>query len=169
MANHDQIYEEGPELGDVVGAETVAHAQQDGGNERATDRAEPAHRDHNQDPNEIAKREPEIESAHDLDCQRAAEPGEAAAQREGDGKRGLHVDAEAGRHALVVHRGAHAGAEAGVLQRRHQGDRHQQPRADQEQTVGAKIEAKHVERAAQEGGHLDVLLHRPEEVGRRRH
>ena len=65
------------------------------------------------------KREGGIEP-DDLDGQRAAEAGEAAAEREGDGEGAVDIDAEAARHALVVDRGAHLGAEAGVFEREHQ-------------------------------------------------
>ena len=55
--------------------------------------------------------------ADDLDGERAAEAGEPAAEREGDGEDAIDVDAEAARHALVVDRGAHLRAEAGVFER----------------------------------------------------
>ncbi len=74
----------------------------------------------------------------DLDGQRAAEPRKPAAQRKGDGEDAIDIDAEAARHALVVDRGAHLRAEAGVFERRDQHDRDRKRHADQEQPVDAE-------------------------------
>ena len=54
--------------------------------------------------------------ADDVDCQCAADAGQAAAERECDGEHQLDIDAEALRHALVIHRGTHLGTEARALQ-----------------------------------------------------
>ena len=105
----------------------------------------------------------------DLDGQRAAEPGEPGAEREGDGEGAVDIDAEAARHALVVDRGAHLGAEAGVFQRADQHDCYDHADADQEQPVGRDIEPEHVERAAHIGRHIDRLLGGAEEIGGDRH
>ena len=87
-----------------------------GGGERAADRAEPADRDHDQHVDQVGEREGRIE-ADDLDRERAAEAGEPAAEREGEREGAVDIDAEAARHALVVDRGAHLRAEAGVFER----------------------------------------------------
>ena len=47
-------------------------------------------------------------------------PGEAAAEREGEHEGAVDVDAQAARHALVVDRRAHLGAEARVSPGEHQ-------------------------------------------------
>ncbi len=47
-------------------------------------------------------------------------PGEAAAERKGDGEQPVDIDAEPARHALVVHRGAHLRAEPRLFDRDHQ-------------------------------------------------
>ena len=92
-----------------------------GGGERAGDRAEAADRHNDQDVDQISQRERGIET-DDLDGERAAQPGKPAAEREGDGEGAVDVDAEAARHALIVDRGAHAGAEPGVFDPQHQRD-----------------------------------------------
>ena len=51
----------------------------------------------------------------------------------------LDVDAEAARHALVVDGGPHGGAEARVLERQHQQQRHRQSDADQEQPIAPNV------------------------------
>ena len=81
--------------------------------------------------------------ADDLDGERAAEPGEPAAQREGDREPPVDVDPEPARHALVVDRGAHLRPETRVFERRAtRGERDQQRGADQEQPVDAEAEAQ---------------------------
>src|SRR5712691_6111268 len=104
QADHDEIYEECSKPGKVVFARHVADAQHRRGEERAADRAEPADRHHDEDVDEVGKRERGIE-ADDLDCERSAEAREPAAQREGDHEGPVDVDSEAARHALVVHGG----------------------------------------------------------------
>ena len=74
-------------------------------------RAEPADRNDNQHINEIGQRERRIEPEHG-DGERAAEAGKTAAERKGDREQAVDVDAEAARHALIVHRRAHLRAES---------------------------------------------------------
>src|SRR5262249_31837024 len=74
----------------------------------------------------------------DLDGERAAEAREPAAERKSDGEHAIDVDAEPARHALVVDRGAHLRAEAGVFERRDQRRRDHDRHADQEQPVYAE-------------------------------
>ena len=87
-----------------------------GGGERAADRAQAADRDHDQHVHQVGEGEGRVEADH-LDGERAAQPGEAAAEREGEHEGAVDVDAQAARHALVVDRRAHPRAEAGVLER----------------------------------------------------
>ena len=70
-----------------------------------------ADRDDDQEVDHELEREDRIE-AEDLGAQRAAEAGQPAAEREGEGEHLRHVDAEAARDARVVDRGAQAAAEA---------------------------------------------------------
>ena len=119
QAEHHQIDQERADRREIIFAGHVADAEQHGGGEGAADRAEAADRDHDQHVDEISERKRRIE-ADDVDGERAAEAGKPAAEREGDGERAIDVDAEPARHALVVDRGAHLGAEAGVFERRHQ-------------------------------------------------
>jgi hypothetical protein len=107
--------------------------------------------------------------ADDLDRKRAAEAGQAAAEREGEREGRVHVDAEPTRHALVVDRGADLRTEAGVFERHHQQQRDHQRDPDQEQAVDPESEAEHRHRAAQIAGHLHRLLDRAVHVGRHRH
>ena len=53
----------------------------------------------------------------DLGAERAAEAGQARAEREGEREHRVDVDAEAARDARVVDRGAQAAAEAGARER----------------------------------------------------
>ena len=71
----------------------------------AADRAEAADRHDDKHVDEIRKGEGRI-GADDLDGERAAQPGKPAAEREGEHEGAVDVDAQAARHALVVHRGA---------------------------------------------------------------
>ena len=86
-----------------------------------------------------------IDAADDVGRQRAAEAGEPAADREGDGKQPVDVDAEAGGDARIVDRGAQPRAEARAdqeyLQRRRDGaaDR------DDEQPIDADADAEEIE------------------------
>jgi hypothetical protein len=79
-----------------------------------------------------------------------------------------HIDAESPRHALVVDRGPHPGAEPRVLERQHEHERDRQRDADQEQPVHAEADAQDRHGAAQIGWHPDLLEHRAEDVRRRR-
>ena len=76
--------------------------------------------------------------ADDLDRQRAAEPGQAAAQRKGDGKNLVDVDTERACHALVVDRGAHLRAEARVFERCGDESGDQQRHRDEKEAIGAE-------------------------------
>jgi len=83
----------------------------------------------NQDVNQIGQSEIVIETEN-LDGQRPAKPGEAAAKREGDGESAVDVDAEAARHAFVVNRGPHPGAEPGVFNAHHERQGYEQREPD---------------------------------------
>ena len=74
---------------------------------------------------------------------------QAGAEREGDRERAIDVDAEAARHALVVDRGAHLRAEAGVFERGDEQQRDRERDADEEQPVDAEGEPEDRHRAAQ--------------------
>src|SRR5262249_46026826 len=86
------------------------------GDNEPADRAEPADGNHDQDVDEIGEGKCVIEP-DDLDGERAAETGKPAAERKSDGEDAIDVDAQPPRHALVVDRGAHLRAEAGVFER----------------------------------------------------
>ena len=68
--------------------------------------ASPPTRDHDQHVDQIFEREIGIE-ADDLDAKRAAQSGEPAAERKGDGEYRIDVEAEPARHALIVDARAH--------------------------------------------------------------
>src|SRR5579872_1113536 len=78
QSDHHEVDEEGSEPGNVILASHVANAEQRRGKERAADRAEPAHRHHDEHVHEIGEREDVVEPHH-FHGERAAEAGEAAA------------------------------------------------------------------------------------------
>src|SRR5579883_3672987 len=103
----------GPRI-DILAA-GIADAEQDGGDQRALQAAEAAHRDDQQEEHEVehgeARREPE-----QLDREAAAERRKAAADREGEREQAIDIDADRLGHAPIVDRGADAGADIGALE-----------------------------------------------------
>ena len=69
--DHDEIDEEGAELGKVILAGHVADAEESRGRERAADRAEPPDRHHDQDVDQVGEGKRRVEADH-IDCERAA-------------------------------------------------------------------------------------------------
>src|SRR5262249_56887581 len=92
----------------------VADSEQARGDERASDGAEPADGNHDQDVDEIGEGKCVIEP-DDLDGERAAEAREPAAERKGDGEHAIDVDAQPARHALVVDRAPYLPAQPAVF------------------------------------------------------
>src|SRR5262249_31322148 len=146
--DHDEIDEKGAELGKIILAGHVGDAEQACREKRAADRAEAADRYYDQHIDEIGEGEGMIE-ADDLDRERAAEPGEAAAERKGHRERGAEAEAEPGAHALMAARRAPLRAKTRVLDRNDQDDRYRERHADQEQPIGPEAAAHDRHGAAQ--------------------
>ena len=85
--------------------------------------------------------------AQDFRAERAAEAGEAGADREGDGKHRADLDAEPARHARIVDRGAQPAAEARARQGELQRQRQRAAQHDDEGAVEPDIDAQHLDAA----------------------
>ena len=81
-ADRRRVDQERAELGDPVLARGVGDADQQRGDERAAQAAQAADRDHDQEVHQVLER---IAPVHrqDVGAERAAQAGEAAAEREG--------------------------------------------------------------------------------------
>src|SRR5467141_1217766 len=108
-----------------------------------------------------------VEADH-LDGERPAQPGQSAAEGEGDGERAVDVDAQAARHALVIDRSPHLRAEARVFQRIDEQGGDGEGGDDEKQAVRAKAHSHELHRAAQIGRRADRLLQRAVEIRRDR-
>ena len=129
-----------PSCGDVVFAGDVGDAEQQRGDERAGDARRAADRHDDQEVDHELERKVRIE-AEDLGAERAAEAGEARADREGDGEHRIDVDAEAARHARVVDRRAQAAAEARAREHELQREGEEPAHHDDEQPVASDADA----------------------------
>src|SRR6185437_10092923 len=112
---HHRVDDEGAGLRHVIFAGGVGQAEQQRRRERALHRAAATDADDDQKEHEVFDGKARIE-AERVDAERAAEPGEAAADGEGDGEDAVDVDADAERDAPVVDRGADHGAKARTFQ-----------------------------------------------------
>ena len=129
---------------------------------------EPTERHHNQHVDEKSEGKGVIETDN-LHRERPSQSGQAASQRESNGKDALNIDAEPTRHALVVDGGAHLRTEPGKFKPRDKSDGHDKRQADEEQPINAEALAHERDAAAQIGRQPYGLLNRPEKVGRCRH
>ena len=86
---------------------------------------------------------------HHLDRERAAEPGEAAADGEGDHEGALDIDAETACHLLVVDCRAHPGAKARRLEHQDEERGDREPHGDEKEPIGGEGHAEKRDRAAQ--------------------
>jgi hypothetical protein len=123
-----------------------ADAQQQRGEERPGDAGGSSDRYDDQEVDHEFEREDRVE-AEDLRPQRTAQPGEPGADREGDGKHLVDVDAEPARDARVVDRRAQPAAEARARKDELQRDRQQPADHDDQKPVFADADAEDVDLA----------------------
>src|SRR4030088_2362720 len=110
-----RVDEKAAGVGEHVFAGGVADAEQDRGHQRALEAAESADRHHQQEEHQIENRKARREG-EELDREAAAQRGEPAAEREGEGEQSVDVDADRLRHAPVIDRGADLGPDIGALE-----------------------------------------------------
>ena len=162
--DHDGVDDEGAELRDVVLAGDVADADQERGEERSGDARGAADRHHDQEIDHEFQREGRVE-AEDLRAERAAEAGEAGAEREGEREHAVDVDAEPARHARVIDRRRAAGCRSGCPTR--MSCRPSVSSAadhDDQQAIAANADAEQLELALQHARDLDEDLLRAHDV-----
>src|SRR5512145_1002668 len=90
--DHRRIDEERAELRHQVLERRVADAEQHGGNERSSERTEPAHGDNDEEIDEMLDRVRRMDG-EDLRAEAAAQRRKSAAEREGEGEQAPGVDA----------------------------------------------------------------------------
>src|SRR5215472_7040460 len=114
--HRDRIDDEaaGPRIDVFAGG--VADAEQDRGEQRALEAAEPADRDDEQEEHEVEHREARCEPEQ-IDREPAAQRREPAADREGQREQPVDIDADRLRHAPIVDRGPDFCADVGALER----------------------------------------------------
>src|SRR5450631_3551739 len=165
--DHDAVDHEGSHLRHVVLSRDVGHSEQERREQRPRDRRRSAHRDHDQEIDHELQGKRGIE-ADDVRAQRPAEAREPAAEREGQEKDAIHVDAEPRCDARIVDGGAEPAAESRFHQHPLQYERKQSAHDDDEQAIDADSHPTEIEALLQERGQLDEDLLRAEEIVDRR-
>src|SRR5450830_83663 len=158
--DHDGVDDEGAESRHVIFAGDVADAEQERCEEGSGDARRAADRHYDQKVDHEFKREGRIE-AEDLDTERAAEPGQAGTESEGEREYPIDIDAETARHPLIIDGGAQAAAESS--------GRKNELQPDREQSTAADADAKDNELALQDARNSRENLARPHDVIDRGH
>ncbi len=131
-------------------AEGLGDADQDGGQERAADAAQPAHDGDHEGVGDDGEVEIEVGGlARDL--QRATQPGQHGADKEHRGEeRGL-IDAERAHHLAVLRGGPHQRPPARAGEQQPHRQQHHRADGDQQQVVGGDALAENFDRHGQAG------------------
>ena len=147
---HEQEHEDERDLREDQDAEGVELADDEGGEERARDRAHAA--DDGDDEGLGDDVEVHMRDRRRLrDLQRAAEAGQERAEEQRAGEQQRLVDAERADHLAVLRRGAHQDAEAGLVHEQPEQPEHDRAGGDQHELVGREAPAEDLDRRAKPG------------------
>src|SRR6185436_3601840 len=137
---HDHVDHEHRDPGQPHFPEGLGLADDEAPHERALERSETAHDDHDQGRDEDADAHRGV-GGLDRAGDDAGQPAECRAEGEDEREDAADVDPEPGGHLGVVDARANDGAEARLLDHEPEEDRHQQADYDEEDAIGRNREA----------------------------